>query len=375
MADKRRGKKRSKAFYIQSSLPSGKKMRRDRFLDVGMRGFLLTCNRMELLCLREAYSLLSEYADKLYGPEKMGGDNDASSGSESESEPEDIEASLRREVAEMKQKREQKEMRFEAINSGAKNVIFIRTQLVDPTELVHHIMTDIANTQTCKSCHIMRMLPVSVTCRASIEDISKHAPEFLYPYFHTDGVTPATFAVRIKIRNNGTLKRDDIIKLLATEVTCKGPKHKVDLDNPDLSVVVEIIKHVCCLSVLRDFSKFKRYNLQEIVGDGDAARKASPGRSAKAAPEILETKDASTTAQDQKNNTEEITEKPTNEENLDLPQGQDNTLDNADQKEKDPERENAQQKQKCYQGISAQDSKEQLVVDPEKQVSSWSDTG
>ena len=54
----------------------------------------------------------------------------ATSFSEAESEPEDIEASLRREVAEMKQKREQKEMRFEAVSSGAKNVIFIRTKVV-----------------------------------------------------------------------------------------------------------------------------------------------------------------------------------------------------------------------------------------------------
>ncbi|XP_038064339.1 THUMP domain-containing protein 1-like [Patiria miniata] len=319
MADKQRGKKRSKAFYIQSS--SNKKMRRDKSLDVGMRGFLLTCNRTEQLCVREGYSLLGEYADKLYGPEKLGEGGYASSGSESE--PEDIEVSLRKEVAQMKQKQAEKKTRFEAINSGANNVIFIRTKFIpDPTELVQHILTDISTTQTCKSCHIMRMLPVNVTCRATIEDITKHAPEFLYPYFHADGVEPSTFAVRIKIRNNASIKRDDVIKLMAAMVTSKGIKHKVDLDDPELSVVVEIIKNVCCLSVLRDFNKLKRYNLQEIVGDGGAARKNDPGRSAKGTPKPAETNDLSGAAQDLENSGE--TENRTESEGTDLAQIQKN---------------------------------------------------
>ena len=46
-----------------------------------------------------------------------------------------------------------------------------------------------------------------------------------------------------KARNNKDVNRDDIIKLLASMVTREGDfSHVVDLSNPDLTVVVEIIK-------------------------------------------------------------------------------------------------------------------------------------
>lgn len=39
----------------------------------------------------------------------------------------------------------------------------------------------------------------------------------------------------------------------------------MDLTNPQYTVVVEIIKAVCCLSVVKDYMLFRKYNLQEVV--------------------------------------------------------------------------------------------------------------
>lgn len=36
-----------------------------------MQGILITCNMNERKCTAEAFNLLNEYADKLYGPEKV----------------------------------------------------------------------------------------------------------------------------------------------------------------------------------------------------------------------------------------------------------------------------------------------------------------
>lgn len=44
-----------------------------------------------------------------------------------------------------------------------------------------------------------------------------------------------------------------------------NPENKVDLNNPQYTVVVEIIKNVCCLSVVKDYVLFRKYNLQEVV--------------------------------------------------------------------------------------------------------------
>ena len=63
-----RGKKRFKSYYVRSK--EGKRIRKDTMLTVGMRGILLTCNHGVNPCVKEAYNLLSEYAEKLYGPEK-----------------------------------------------------------------------------------------------------------------------------------------------------------------------------------------------------------------------------------------------------------------------------------------------------------------
>lgn len=44
-----------------------------------------------------------------------------------------------------------------------------------------------------------------------------------------------------------------------------NPENKVDLTNPELSIIVEIIKSVCCVSVVRDYTLFRKYNLQEVT--------------------------------------------------------------------------------------------------------------
>jgi len=56
-------KKRKKSYYCQAKrLCGGRHM-----LDIGDRGFLITCNRMEKQTIREAYNLLNEYSNELYG--------------------------------------------------------------------------------------------------------------------------------------------------------------------------------------------------------------------------------------------------------------------------------------------------------------------
>lgn len=65
------GKRKGKAQYVQA-----KRARRGpgggpRQLAPAMQGILITCNMNERKCVEEAYSLLSEYGDDLFGPEKV----------------------------------------------------------------------------------------------------------------------------------------------------------------------------------------------------------------------------------------------------------------------------------------------------------------
>lgn len=61
-------RKRSKKRYGGGH---NKRWKGSRELEVGMQGILITCNMNERKCTAEAFNLLNEYADQLFGPEKV----------------------------------------------------------------------------------------------------------------------------------------------------------------------------------------------------------------------------------------------------------------------------------------------------------------
>ncbi|XP_053936346.1 THUMP domain-containing protein 1 [Cuculus canorus] len=234
-----------------------------RQLEAGMRGILITCNMNERKCVGEAYSLLGEYGDRLYGPEQFSDPEERLSGSEREEDEDDVEAALKKEVGQIRTLTEQKLRRFQSVESGANNVVFIRTQGIEPENLVHHILKDMHATKKKKTRVILRMLPVSGTCKAFMEDMKKYTETFFEPWFKAP--KKGTFQIVYKARNNSHMSREEVIKELAGIVGSLNPENKVDLNNPQYTIVVEIIKSVCCLSVVRDYVLFRKYNLQEVV--------------------------------------------------------------------------------------------------------------
>lgn len=145
-------------------------------LSAGMQGVLITTGDQERFCVSEAYSLLNEvcthvhvsmwedfslcvqYADKLYGPEDLptseegdnSADDDANGGRGSGA---DVEAAVAKEIERLKGKgKNAKPRRFQVVDSGTKHVVFIRClEEVDPPQLVHHMLSDIASSGVKKS--------------------------------------------------------------------------------------------------------------------------------------------------------------------------------------------------------------------------------
>ncbi|XP_030589984.1 THUMP domain-containing protein 1 [Archocentrus centrarchus] len=255
-------RKRSKKRYVAGH--HNKRWKGSRELEVGMQGILITCNMNERKCTAEALNLLGEYADKLCGPEKLQ-ENMGSSSEEEEAEEEDVDVALKKEVAQLQASGTKQERRFQALDSGANNVIFIRTQNIESDKLVHHILSDLHTTKKKKSRVILRMLPVTGTCKAFQEDMVKYLTTFLEPWFKTPNC--ATYQIAFKARNSSHNKRDEIIKSIAGLVGKLNPKNKVDLTNPELTIIVEVIKAVCCLSVVKDYTLYRKYNVQEVVKD------------------------------------------------------------------------------------------------------------
>ncbi|KAK7068378.1 hypothetical protein SK128_002887 [Halocaridina rubra] len=276
-------KKRSKSYYIQSA----KRQKKGSVLGPDMTGFLCTCNAHERDCVREAYNVLNEFADVLYGkeffdaaaccseeePKNINSDivDDKSVEVEnnierkeavlddSDEEPLDIDAAIMADVSVLQKiSQEPKTRRFQQVLSGAKNCIFIQTTLPDPLSLSLAIMDDILASQKQRTQKLIRMIPVQVTCKAYPEDM-KRAVEKLASNFSEKS---CSFSVVYKVRNNSSLKEGNIVNDLVQILQNANPKNNPQLVNPEVVLSVDIIRNVCCLSILPHyFTKYAKYNL------------------------------------------------------------------------------------------------------------------
>lgn len=253
--------RKKKNFYFR-------KRRNKYFLEPGFRGFFCTCNFREKDCVREVYNLLNEYADKLYPNSESGPTQDPAgtpenrSGSESEAET-DISDALKREVDSMKMDSQKslKHKRFQVVETGASNCIFIKTNLPSPEELTTAIIKDLSATKVQKTRHVLRLLPIMATCKANLPDIMECAGKLFDKFLLKK---PSTFAVIFNKRFNSCVSRDLVIKELAEMIVLKNSENKADLKNPGLCIIVEIIKGICLMSIVEDYYNFKKYNLHEI---------------------------------------------------------------------------------------------------------------
>ncbi|KAI8078192.1 uncharacterized protein B0P05DRAFT_542884 [Gilbertella persicaria] len=228
-----------------------------------MAGVIVMCSRgKEGRAVKEALDILSRYGDELYPVEQ----EDKKDDDEEEEEELDLEASIAKEVAALKKPKGKK--RYANITTGTDCVAFIRVSPpIEPVKLVHHMLTDLNEKQIKTTRYISRYLPVEQTCQANIADIEKAAKSVFKPHFSQedqDGkLISKKFAIACRVRNCSKLERMDVINALAATV---GPGHKVDLKDPELTIIAEICQNICMLSVVQDFNKLKKYNIESLLG-------------------------------------------------------------------------------------------------------------
>ncbi|KAI5806258.1 hypothetical protein EDC01DRAFT_141447 [Geopyxis carbonaria] len=251
-------------------------------IESGYQGLFATCERgRESRGVGEMYRLLEDCASKLYGldsdgppPKKSaykasdGSDEKDKDGEESEEEELDIEAAMKKEIADLSNK---KEKAIISIKLDAQCVTFFRLKPpCDPVEMVAALCEASTKPGMPKVNVIQRLTPVSRTGRATLEGLEELAKTVLEPYFHREGQEGIKFAIRPTARNHNVLKRDEIIQTVAR---CVGPKHSVDLKNPDLLILVELYKNICGISVVKDFEKYKRFNIRALQDDAEEAER------------------------------------------------------------------------------------------------------
>ncbi|KAI9098604.1 hypothetical protein DFS34DRAFT_649304 [Phlyctochytrium arcticum] len=231
-------------------------------VEPGMKGILAFVGRdKEKAAVHELTVLFEEFAEKIYGDALKSGDEIKNA----ENKEGDLSEQLDRELAELKAKSQNKNRQFYWRKTHIECIVFFQTHdPIQPTSFVHQLLTGLKEGKVKRTRFSLKLHPVEGSCRAYPDDIMNLSKELFQTNFHAEGITPKKWACECRIRFNDSLKRDSIIGQIGELVTAR---HPVDLSNPELTVVMDIFKNICCMSVVKEYKELKRYNLEKIFED------------------------------------------------------------------------------------------------------------
>ncbi|PQE14537.1 THUMP domain-containing protein [Rutstroemia sp. NJR-2017a BBW] len=251
-------------------------------IEPGDQGIFATCIKgKEGKATEELRSLFEECAERFYdisARPKDVGDNETDS-------VDDIEASIQAEVAASKD-----EKLFPAVYIDIQCVLFFKTPPpIDPVDFVRRICEAASSDSGVRKLRFVnRLTPMTLMGKATEKGIEEVGNAVLGAHFRlagqavdSDEAAALSYAIRPTIRNHSTLKRDAVIKQIASLV---GENHKVNLTKPD--------KTICGMSVVgEDWERLKRYNLYELTSTNSKSG-ALADVNADATPESVSTNEA-----------------------------------------------------------------------------------
>jgi tRNA acetyltransferase TAN1 len=135
--------------------------------------------------------------------------------------------------------------------------------LWDPIQMVRSIHSDLQNgsKNIPSSRFVTRMIPIQATCFSSIEEIRATTQALIAKYLPP---TTKSFAIATKRRICENVRREQIIDTIAKLVVESNPNCKVDLENPEMTIVVEVCKTLCGISIIRQCHEFHNFNVETI---------------------------------------------------------------------------------------------------------------
>ena len=235
------GAKRAKAWR-----PAGKA----GMLSEGLRGVLVTCHthRMReaageaLALIRDRIAEHATAATAAAGGAEAGGGLDA-------------------ELAALRQERE----KLYQVDTGIKGVLLIALRPsageVEPEALVAGLFEEMQAGRVAVPREVIRLTPLALTLKGRLADAEKALPALLEPFFGADA-PPTRWNVVFKKRSTSPdVTAREWVPALAKLVDAR---HPVDLENPEVSVLVEVFRASCGLCVSRNFHRCQEFNCQKV---------------------------------------------------------------------------------------------------------------
>lgn len=230
---------------------------------------LSTVSGKERLATREAIAILSEALEDLGGPKRDSEDSKNADGKVADETEEDhpggapdISAMLKAEVDDMKDKSKQD---FFVRDMGLPSTVFLGCNFTSPlpSDILFHALDSVRKSGQNKSRFCHRWFPVEHTCRADLEAIKEMGKKVVEAHFGPDR-KEKTFAVDVAFRAKPQeLQRLDVIDAFASEIS--QPPWKVDLNAPELTILVNVVKGTSGCAVVRGYRDLARYNLSLLA--------------------------------------------------------------------------------------------------------------
>ncbi|CAI9106238.1 OLC1v1005351C1 [Oldenlandia corymbosa var. corymbosa] len=193
------------------------------------------------------------------------GRNNFSELGSSRMEKKSVDELIESELAELGDKNKR---RFFHLDSGCNGVVFVqmrkRADDPNPKDIVHYMMASLASSRKHISRFLLRVLPIEFTCYASEEEISRAIEPFIAHYFPVETQNPKKYAVLYEARANTGIDRSKIIDAVAKSVPAP---HRVDLGNPDMHIVVQVVKTVCLIGFVEKYKEFAKYNVRQLTSE------------------------------------------------------------------------------------------------------------
>jgi len=152
--------------------------------------------------------------------------------------------------------------RFVPIKGFARGVNFIcfgRENDI-PSEIVELIFQHASEDIGCR--WTSRVIPIDFSCKPFPPQFEKAIAPVIARSFPTDEsvdlLNTSTWACIYNSRHTTTLPRKDVYDIVGKMV---DSRYKVNLTNPDITVIVEVNPAFCGFSVVRHFQKYFKYNL------------------------------------------------------------------------------------------------------------------
>jgi len=154
----------------------------------------------------------------------------------------------------------EKPRRFSIAQTGVGGNVMVRFDgsALDPVALVDRVFEQALARRESSAPHVIRMLPVQATCAAQTESIVAAVTPMLQSLRGSD----TSFSVQWRRRCNTCIDKMEVINAIAGVMAELAPKAQVELAFPHVGILVDIIKSVCCVSVLPGWKRAQAYNLR-----------------------------------------------------------------------------------------------------------------